>query len=61
MKRFLALSTIVLPPTFLVFLSLKPLAIVSLRLYGFFAAVFLAALMVTLMVTPALKSRKRFR
>ena len=61
MKRFLAWSAIVLPPTLLSLLSLKPLEIVSLRLLGFFAAVFLAAIMVTLMVTPALKSRKRFR
>ncbi|MEM9907740.1 MAG: hypothetical protein AAF921_22240 [Cyanobacteria bacterium P01_D01_bin.44] len=61
MKRFLAWSAIVLPPTLLILLSLKPLEIVSIRFFGFFATVFLATLIVALMVAPALKSRKHFR
>ena len=61
MKRFLVWSTATLPPTLLILLSLKPLEIVSLRLVGFFAAVFLASLIVALMALPALESQKRFR
>ncbi|MEM8717293.1 MAG: hypothetical protein AAGE92_16225, partial [Cyanobacteria bacterium P01_G01_bin.4] len=61
MKRFLAWSAIVLPPTLLILLSLKPLEIVSIRFLGFFATVLLATLIVALMVAPALKSRKHFR
>ncbi|MEM1242475.1 MAG: hypothetical protein AAGI45_21810 [Cyanobacteria bacterium P01_H01_bin.26] len=61
MKRFLAWSAIALPPTLLILLSLKPLEIVSIRFFGFFAAVFLTALIVALMVIPTLKSQKRFR
>ena len=61
MKRFLAWSTVALPPTLLILLSLKPLEIVSLRFFGFFAAVCLAALALALMVVPTLRSQKRFR
>ena len=58
MKRFLTWSTISLPPTLLILLSLKPLEINSIRLIGCLAAVFLA---VALMVIPTLRSQKRFR
>ena len=61
MKRFLIWSAIVLPPTFLILLSLKPVEIVSLRFFGFLATVFLAIFIVALMVIPTLKSQKRFR
>ena len=61
MKRFLAWSIITLPSTLLILLSLKPLEIFSIRFFGLFAAVFLAALTTALMVIPALRSQKRFR
>ncbi|NER78633.1 MAG: hypothetical protein F6K42_03465 [Leptolyngbya sp. SIO1D8] len=61
MKRFLAWSTITLPPTLLILLSLKPLEIFSFRFFGFLAAAFLMVFIVALMVVPVLKSQTRFR
>ena len=61
MKRFLTWSTIVLPPTLLILLSLKPLEIVSIRFFGFVAAAFLAVFIMALTVIPILQSQKRFR
>lgn len=61
MKRLLVWSTILVPPTFLILLSLKPLGINSLRLVSFLAATCLVALILALMTVPSLESRKRFR
>ena len=61
MKRFLAWSAIALPPTLLILLSLKPLEIISLRLLGCLAAIFLTILLLALLAIPALKSQQRFR
>lgn len=61
MKQFLAWSTIALPPTFLILLSIKPLEIISLRLLGCLAVLFLAIIIAILIVRPTLRSQKHFR
>ncbi|MFG6094228.1 hypothetical protein SPB21_03215 [Leptothoe sp. ISB3NOV94-8A] len=61
MKRFLVWSMVALPPTLLILLSLKPLEIHSIRFLGFFAAAFVAILIMALRVIPDLQSQRRFR
>lgn len=61
MKRFLVWSTIALPPTLLILLSLKPLEIIALWLLGGLAAAFLTVVIMALLTLPTLRSQKRLQ
>ncbi|MEM1241916.1 MAG: hypothetical protein AAGI45_18950 [Cyanobacteria bacterium P01_H01_bin.26] len=61
MKRLLAWTAVLLPPTLLIVLALKPLEINSLRLIGLFFSVALSILLWVQMAAPVSESKKRFR
>lgn len=61
MKRFMTWAAILLPPTLLILLAVKPLEITSLRLIGLLFSVLLGILLWMQIATPVSEAKRRFR